>query len=84
LAVRARFTNTLERQVQQSVAMGARLHTGGHRMDGPGSYFAPTVLTDVTPDMPVFSEETFGPIAAVVRADSPEDAIRPSPLSSAS
>ena len=69
------FVDDIERQVQESIAMGARLVTGGHRIDRPGNYFAPTVLADVTPDMPVFREETFGPVMAIVRADSAEDAI---------
>jgi succinate-semialdehyde dehydrogenase/glutarate-semialdehyde dehydrogenase len=69
------FVDDIERQVQESIAMGARLVTGGHRIDRPGNYYAPTVLADVTPDMPVFREETFGPVMAIVRADSPEDAI---------
>lgn len=69
------FVNDIDRQVQESIAMGARLLTGGHRIDGPGNYYAPTVLADVTPDMPVFREETFGPVLALVRAESPQHAI---------
>ena len=57
----------LERQVDESVAMGARAAVGGARVDRRGYYFQPTVLTGVTRDMPVFREETFGPVAAVVR-----------------
>jgi succinate-semialdehyde dehydrogenase/glutarate-semialdehyde dehydrogenase len=55
--------------------MGARVVAGGHRIDGPGNYYAPTVLADVTPDMPVFREETFGPVMAIVRADDAAHAI---------
>lgn len=69
------FVDDIERQVNESVAMGARVVTGGHRIDGPGNYYAPTVLADVTPDMPVFNQETFGPVLALVRADSAEQAI---------
>ncbi|TQL48416.1 succinate-semialdehyde dehydrogenase/glutarate-semialdehyde dehydrogenase [Homoserinimonas aerilata] len=69
------FIDDIDRQVQESIAMGARLVTGGYRIDGPGNYYAPTVLADVTPDMPVFREETFGPVLALVRADSPAHAI---------
>lgn len=69
------FVDDIDRQVKESIALGARVITGGHRMQGPGNYYAPTVLADVTPDMPVFSEETFGPVMAIVRADSPEHAI---------
>jgi succinate-semialdehyde dehydrogenase / glutarate-semialdehyde dehydrogenase len=69
------FVDDIDRQVRESVALGARVVTGGHRLDGPGNYYAPTVLADVTPDMPVFREETFGPVMAIVRADSADEAI---------
>src|SRR5205823_5348304 len=52
----------LERQVKESVSMGARVLTGGKRLDGKGNYYAPTVLGGVGPQMPVFHEETFGPV----------------------
>src|SRR6185437_8995831 len=58
---------TLERQVEGSLRAGARVLTGGERVSGKGYFFRPTVLGDVTPDMPAFREETFGPAAAVVR-----------------
>jgi succinate-semialdehyde dehydrogenase/glutarate-semialdehyde dehydrogenase len=66
----------LERQVDRSVAMGARVLTGGKRLDRPGNYFAPTVLADVRSGMPVYSEETFGPVAAVIRVKDEEQALR--------
>ena len=69
------FVDDIDRQVQESIAMGARLLTGGYRIPGPGNYYAPTVLADVTPAMPVFRQETFGPVLALVRADSAEHAI---------
>jgi succinate-semialdehyde dehydrogenase/glutarate-semialdehyde dehydrogenase len=64
------------RQVQESVAAGARLATGGHPVPGPGNFYAPTVLTDVAPGMPAYDEETFGPAAAVIAVDGDEDAAR--------
>ena len=67
--------DALERQVRESVAMGARVLTGGKRLDGGGSYYAPTVLGAVRPDMPVFREETFGPVAALIRVKDAEEAI---------
>jgi succinate-semialdehyde dehydrogenase/glutarate-semialdehyde dehydrogenase len=70
------FVDDIDRQVSESIAMGARLVTGGHRLDRPGNYYAPTVLADVTPEMPVFSEETFGPVLALVKASGPDEAIR--------
>ena len=45
-------------------------------LDGPGAFYPPTLLTDVTPGMPAFDEETFGPVAAVTEAKDEEDAIR--------
>jgi len=66
----------LERQVDRSVAMGARVLTGGKRIDGLGNYFQPTVLTDVRAGMPVFNEETFGPVAAVIRVRDEEQALK--------
>jgi acyl-CoA reductase-like NAD-dependent aldehyde dehydrogenase len=64
---RGDLVKDLERQVAESVALGASAVVGGGRMDRPGYYFQPTVLTGVTREMPVFREETFGPVAAVVR-----------------
>jgi succinate-semialdehyde dehydrogenase/glutarate-semialdehyde dehydrogenase len=52
----------LEKQMQDSLAMGARLRCGGQRR---GAYFEPTVLDGVLPGMPAFEEETFGPLLAV-------------------
>jgi succinate-semialdehyde dehydrogenase/glutarate-semialdehyde dehydrogenase len=69
------FVDDLDRQVHESVAMGARLLTGGHRLAGPGSFYAPTVLADVTPDMPAFNEETFGPLLALVPARDSDHAV---------
>jgi succinate-semialdehyde dehydrogenase/glutarate-semialdehyde dehydrogenase len=65
----------LHSQVERSIACGATLLTGGHPCDGPGNYYEPTVLGDVTPDMPAFHEETFGPLAVVVRAKDADHAI---------
>jgi succinate-semialdehyde dehydrogenase/glutarate-semialdehyde dehydrogenase len=58
------------------VAAGARLLTGGRRLDRPGYYYAPTVLTDVTPDSPAYHDEVFGPVAILFRARDVDDAIR--------
>lgn len=56
----------LHDQVTASIALGARCLLGGSVPDGPGYFYPPTVLTDVVKGMPVFDEETFGPVAAVV------------------
>jgi succinate-semialdehyde dehydrogenase / glutarate-semialdehyde dehydrogenase len=72
---RADLIDALERQVRESVNMGASVLTGGKRLDGAGNYYAPTVLGGVTPDMPVFREETFGPVAALIRVKDAEEAL---------
>ena len=63
------------RQVEESVAQGARLVTGGRAIDGPGWYVEPTVLTDVEPGMTAFVEETFGPVATITRARDDDHAV---------
>jgi succinate-semialdehyde dehydrogenase/glutarate-semialdehyde dehydrogenase len=68
--------NELHDQVLRSLKQGARLLLGGSMPSGPGAFYPVTVLSDVTPDMPVFCEETFGPVAAIVRATDEADAIR--------
>jgi acyl-CoA reductase-like NAD-dependent aldehyde dehydrogenase len=72
---RGDLVTELERQVDESVAMGARAAVGGGRIERPGYYFRPTVLTGVTREMPVFREETFGPVAAVVRVRDEDEAV---------
>jgi succinate-semialdehyde dehydrogenase/glutarate-semialdehyde dehydrogenase len=57
----------LAEQVRRSVKLGARVLTGGHALDGPGAYFAPTVLTDIPPASPAYREELFGPVALLFR-----------------
>jgi len=66
----------IQRLVDDSVAAGATVLTGGAPIPGPGAFFSPTVLAEVTPDMPVFLEETFGPVAAVIRAADDDEAAR--------
>ncbi|MGN6403248.1 NAD-dependent succinate-semialdehyde dehydrogenase [Sinomonas sp.] len=62
-------------QVKRSIAEGARLLAGGHRIEGPGAFYAPTVLGDVTQEMTAFREEIFGPVATLVPASDAEDAL---------
>lgn len=66
----------VERQVRQSVELGARVLLGGQRPDGPGFFYPPTVLVDVPEDAPARREEVFGPVATVIRAKDLDDAIR--------
>ncbi len=62
--------------VDDAVAAGAQLVTGGARIDRPGSYFQPTVLADVPPDAAILGTEIFGPVAPVVAFDAEDEAIR--------
>jgi succinate-semialdehyde dehydrogenase/glutarate-semialdehyde dehydrogenase len=66
----------LHDQVRKSVAAGARLLTGGQPLDQPGCYFAPTVLTNIPPGCPAYSEELFGPVASLFRVRDVDEAIR--------
>ncbi len=65
----------MERQVAGSVALGAKVLTGGKRADRPGWFFEPTILTDVRKGMPAYDEETFGPIAPIIVVENEEEAI---------
>jgi succinate-semialdehyde dehydrogenase / glutarate-semialdehyde dehydrogenase len=66
----------VEEHIADAVAKGARVACGGRRHALGGTFFQPTVLTEVTPRMMVAREETFGPVAPLFRFDSEEDAIR--------
>ena len=67
---------SLHRQVEESVKRGAQLLLGGRMPESPGAFYPPTVLAGVNKGMPAFDEETFGPVAAVIRARDEGDAIR--------
>jgi succinate-semialdehyde dehydrogenase/glutarate-semialdehyde dehydrogenase len=67
--------DTLERQVAESRGMGAEALVGGERVNGRGYFYAPTILDGVTDAMPAFREETFGPVAALIRARDADQAI---------
>jgi succinate-semialdehyde dehydrogenase/glutarate-semialdehyde dehydrogenase len=73
---RGDLRETLHRQVQESVAKGAVLVTGGGPREGPGYFYAATILDHVGPGMPAYAEELFGPVAAVIRARDESDALR--------
>jgi len=66
----------LHRQVLESVAQGATIAIGGYIPPEKGSFYPPTLLLDVQAGMPAYSEELFGPVAAVIAAKDSEDAIR--------
>ena len=73
---RADLVDGIDRQVRESVAKGARVLTGGRRLGDRGCFYAPTVLAGVGPGMPAYDEETFGPVAAVIRVTDEDHAIR--------
>ena len=67
---------SLDADVKKSIAAGARLLTGGHPLDRPGSFYAPTVLTDIPIGSPAYCEEFFGPVASIFRARNIDHAIQ--------
>jgi len=75
-----RAVDKADEHVQDALSHGARLVVGGERLDGDayagGSYYAPTVLDGVTPEMLISTEETFGPVAGLTRFETEEEAIR--------
>ncbi|HEV2864364.1 MAG TPA: NAD-dependent succinate-semialdehyde dehydrogenase [Pyrinomonadaceae bacterium] len=72
----AQIVSDLEAQVSKSLEAGARLLTGGGRLERAGNYFAPTVLADIPEDSPAYREELFGPVALLFRVGSIDEAIR--------
>jgi succinate-semialdehyde dehydrogenase/glutarate-semialdehyde dehydrogenase len=73
---RVDLRDELHGQVSSSIEAGATLRLGGTIPDRPGAWYPATVLTDVEPGMAVYDEETFGPVAAVIRAGDEAEAIR--------
>ena len=65
---RGDLRDDLHKQVESSVQAGARVLLGGKPLEGKGYFYPPTIITDVTPEMTIFREETFGPVAAVIKA----------------
>ena len=65
----------LEKQVELAVENGAKVYYGNEKVDLPGQFFMPTILTDITPDNPIFDQEMFGPVASVYKVNSEEEAI---------
>ena len=64
-----------ERLVEAAAAKGATVATGGRRLNLPGSFLAPTVISGVTPDMQIASTEVFGPVLSVLKTGSEDEAI---------
>ncbi len=78
--VNAAAVDKVDNQVKDAVTKGAHLHNGGKAMNSgdlaDGHFYAPTLLSDVTPDMLIYREETFGPVAAIMAFDDYEDVIK--------
>ncbi|MCP4899983.1 MAG: aldehyde dehydrogenase family protein [bacterium] len=66
----------VERQVEAALQQGARTQCGGKRIDGPGFYYPPTVLVDVSDEMEIMQEETFGPVMPIVPVEDIDEGIR--------
>jgi succinate-semialdehyde dehydrogenase len=73
---RADLRDGLHKQVQDSIAKGARVLCGGKAPEGKGAFYMPTVLSGVTPGMPAFDDETFGPVAAITRVRTLDAAVQ--------
>ena len=67
---------SLQADVSATVKAGAKVLTGGKPADGPGSFYLPTVLTDIPKDSPAYREELFGPVASIFRVQNLDEAIR--------
>ena len=65
-----------EELVADAVSRGAQVSTGGHRLDGPGTFYEPTVLTGVTAGSAIMSEEIFGPVLAITTFETEDEAVR--------
>ena len=74
--VRMDAVETLDQQVKGSVREGAHVETGGSRLDRPGFYYAPTILTGVNPRMRVMKEEVFGPVAPIMVVENEKEAVK--------
>jgi succinate-semialdehyde dehydrogenase/glutarate-semialdehyde dehydrogenase/succinyl-CoA reductase len=74
--VREDALESLDGQVRDSVEEGARIMLGGERIKRRGFFYAPTVMTDVTPEMRVMKEETFGPVAPIMVVSDSEEAVK--------
>ena len=71
-----RAVQKVEQHVSDAVSKGAQILVGGKRIDGPGSFFEPTVLSDVPPNVLLSNEETFGPIAALIKFETEEEVLK--------
>ena len=66
----------LDKQVQKSKKMGASVIMGGSKLDRSGYFYSPTIITNVLKDMPIYKEETFGPVFTIIKAQNINDIIK--------
>ena len=71
-------SGSASRQVKTSVKLGAKILTGGKKIKSRGFFYPPTVLTNINNKMPVYSQETFGPIAPLIKVKNEKEAIKKS------
>jgi succinate-semialdehyde dehydrogenase/glutarate-semialdehyde dehydrogenase len=72
----AQILKDVDEQVKTSVAAGAIVLTGGKKLDRPGNFYEPTVLTNIPKDSPAYAEEIFGPVALLFRVNNIDEAIQ--------
>ena len=66
----------LDKQIYESNKMGASIILGGQRINNSGCFYLPTIITDVTKGMPVYNEETFGPVFSIIKFKDDKEAIQ--------
>lgn len=71
-----RAIEKVERHVSDALSKGAQILIGGNRIEGAGSFFAPTILSDVPPNVQLANEETFGPVAALIKFETEEEVLK--------
>ncbi|KAI5124870.1 hypothetical protein M0805_007302 [Coniferiporia weirii] len=74
--IHERAIQKVEAHVADATSKGAQVLVGGKRLDGPGSFFEPTVLSDVPPNVRLANEETFGPVAALIKFETEEEVLK--------
>ncbi|OGH88423.1 MAG: succinate-semialdehyde dehydrogenase [Candidatus Magasanikbacteria bacterium RIFOXYC2_FULL_42_28] len=74
--VSERARTEIDRQVKESIKLGAKILIGGSPLSGPGYFYPPTILSELTANMPAWQEETFGPVAAIMKFSTDDEAIK--------
>ena len=66
----------LDSQIQKSKKLGASIISGGFRLDKKGYFYSPTLVTDLSKKMPIYYEETFGPVAPIYKLSSEDEVVK--------